>query len=174
MKNAVNCTCIVFVWSLALGCSPERQSDADAVSSLQSMDCPSDARLSDDDRTALQQSVADMVRFSLAGDWEALASYYTDDVTMMPPNADLDIGREALVAGYTGVTISEFSAKLVYADGCGDVAYGRGQTSFTFSVADNPESVSESVKWVVIWRKQVDGRWLIELDIHNANAAPDM
>ena len=138
------------------------------------MDCPSDARLSDDDRSALQQSVADMVRFTLAGDWEAVASYYSDDVTMMPPNADLSTGREALVAGYTGVTISEFSSKLVAVDGCGDVAYGRGQYSWTSSVADNPESVSESGKWVAIWRKQDDGRWLIELDINNADATADI
>ncbi len=174
MKNAANCICIIFVWSLVLSCSPERQSDADAESSLQSMDCPSDARLTDDDRTALQQNVEDMVRFALAGDWEAYASFYTDDVTMMPSNADLYTGRETLVEAYAGLTFSEFSSKLDYADGCGDVAYGRGQASYTLSVADNPESVSASAKWVVIWRKQGDGRWLIELDIHNADAAPDM
>jgi len=150
MKNAVNCICIVFAWSLVPGCSAERQSDANAELSLQSMDCPSDARLTDDDRIALQQSVADMIRYVLAGDWEAYASLHTDDVTMMPPNADLYTGREALVAAYAGVAIPGFSAKLVYADGCGDVAYGRGQYSWTSSMTDNPESVSESGKWVVI------------------------
>ncbi len=174
MKNAVNCICIVFVWSFVLSCSPERQSDADAESSLQSMDCPSDARLTDDDRTALQQSVADGVRFALAGDWEAYASLFTDDVTMMPPNNDLYTGRETLVVVYAGVTIFELSSKLVDADGCGDVAYGRGQTSATLSVADYPEPVSLSAKWVGIWRKQGDGRWLVEYNIWNADAAPDL
>ena len=174
MKNAVHCICIVFLWSLVLSCSPERQSDADAESSLQSMDCPLEARLTDDDRTVLQQNVEDLVRFALAGDWEAYASLHTDDVTMMPANDDLFTGRETLVEAYAGLTLSEFSAKLDYVDGCGDIAYGRGQASYTLSVADNPESVSESLKWVVIWRKQGDGRWLIELDIDNANAAPGM
>jgi ketosteroid isomerase-like protein len=103
-----------------------------------------------------------------------LYSIHTDDVTMMPANADLFTGRETLVEAYAGLTFSEFSAKLVYADGCGDVAYGRGQTSYALSVADIPESVSASVKWVLIWRKQDDGRWLIELDIDNADSAPDM
>jgi ketosteroid isomerase-like protein len=138
------------------------------------MDCPLEARLTDDDRTVLQQNVEDMVRFALAGDWEAYASLHTDDVTMMPANADLFTGRETLVEAYAGLTFSEFSANLVYADGCGDVAYGRGQTSYALSVADIPESVSASVKWVLIWRKQDDGRWLIELDIDNADSAPDM
>lgn len=59
----------------------------------------------------------------------------------------------------------------VEVDGRGDLAYVRGRYSMVMALPSQPE-LSESGKYIEIWRKQPDGSWKLFRDIFNADAPP--
>ncbi len=161
MKMVLNVLYTVLVWSILLvGCSQQPQSAAPDSS------C---GELTAADKAALHQSIADNVRFALESDWQSFALLFTDGDTLMPPNAPPSEGRESILEMFSAVTFWEFSSELVRLKGCGDVAYGRGQHSWTLHAAENAQPVSETGTWVAIWRRQEDGQWLIDLDVWTAS-----
>ena len=89
----------------------------------------------------------------------------------MPPNQELVIGRSAIRNLFSTLTVSEFQLEPVEIDGRGDLASARGTYSWTVRVGEG-EPVTESGKWLTIWRKQADGTWLLSQDISNSDQAP--
>lgn len=128
-------------------------------------------RLSEDDAAAIRQGSADFVRHAVAGDWEALASIYTEEAVVMPPNQELVIGRSAIRNLFSVLAVSDFQLKPIEIDGRADLAFSRGTYSWTVRVGEG-EPARDHGKWLTIWRKQPDGTWLLSQDIWNSDQAP--
>lgn len=123
------------------------------------------------DAAAIRQADLDFVVYAVAGDWDALAAFYTEEAVVMPPNQELVIGRTAIRNLYSVLTISDFSLETVEIDGRGDLVFSRGTYSWTVAVGEG-EPVADHGKWLTIWRKQADGTWLLSQDIWNSDQAP--
>jgi ketosteroid isomerase-like protein len=125
--------------------------------------------LSDEDVAAIKKLLADQAPLILAGDWEGYGQLFTEDVMIMPPNTPLMKGRAVWGQMFGGATFTEFNSNLIEVHGYGDIAYGRGTVTLTFQFEGAEESISESAKWIAIFRKQPDGKWLIAVDIWNSD-----
>ena len=125
--------------------------------------------LSDEDVAAIKKVLVDEETLLLADDWEGFSQLFAEDVVLMPPNAPTVRGREALLQMFAGFTMTEFSVSIEKVGGCGDVAFGRGIFSWTFSVEGSTEPISDSGKWAAVYKKQPDGKWLIAVDIWNSD-----
>ena len=105
----------------------------------------------------------------LAGDWDAALAVFTDDAVRMPPNAPAIQGHEAIRARFEAepVTYTDVTNTPTEIDGRGDLAYARGAYSITFTLEGMAEPITDSGKYLVIFRKQADGSWLAAVDTWN-------
>jgi uncharacterized protein (TIGR02246 family) len=103
-----------------------------------------------------------------AGDAAAIAALYTEDGVMMPPNAEMAKGKQAIQA-YLEKHITDakgMTLELETVDGSktGDMGYARG----TWRMKDASGKVVDEGKWIEV-RKNVDGKWRIHRDIWNSD-----
>jgi uncharacterized protein (TIGR02246 family) len=126
--------------------------------------------LSEEDVAAIKASPEAFAKTVLAGDWAAYAALFTEDAVFMPPNVPVVEGRVAIQAflePFSSFTQAELT--IVQIDGRGNLAFVRGQYSETFMVEGTPEPIHDTGKYVEIWRKQPDGKWLIAVQIFNSD-----
>lgn len=106
-----------------------------------------------------------------SGDAVGIADLYTDDARLLPPNADMIVGREGIAAfwgmvlemGLTGATLE--TAELAE---FGDTAIEEGR--FKLTGADG--QIADHGKFVVIWRNE-GGTWKLFQDIWNSSVAAE-
>ncbi len=108
-----------------------------------------------------------------AKDLERWMSFYTDDAVVLPPNAPMVTGKEAIRAvtseliSTPGFAASWQTTKVEVARS-GDLAYSYGTEEITVNDAEgNP--VTERSKWVGVWKKQPDGAWKWAVGIWNSD-----
>jgi len=105
------------------------------------------------------------------GDAAAVAALYTENATMLPPGTDIQVGRAAVektIAVLGRAHIRNFALTAVDVSQVGpDTAREIGRFSLE---APGPRKQWAKVegKYVVIW-KLVGGKWLLDVDIWNAN-----
>ena len=102
-----------------------------------------------------------------AHDAKTLASVYTSDATLFPPNSEKVEGTEAIEGFWESIFelgVDHGSLETVYAEGHGDSAYEEGK--FTLYTADN--DLIDQGKYIVIWKK-VDGIWKYHIDMWNSS-----
>jgi uncharacterized protein (TIGR02246 family) len=105
------------------------------------------------------------------GDAETISQIYTDDAEWLVPGAPPIIGRAAIEAtwktlvGEGGNFLKITTLQLQQA---GTWAWELG----TFVATDPGGSVLNAGKYLVIWQRQPDGRWLTHRDIFNWDIAP--
>ena len=102
-----------------------------------------------------------------AGDAAAIAAMYTEDATMLPPNAEPVKGRAAVqkawqenIAG--GVKGLALTATEV--ESHGDTAHEVG----AYSVKDAAGKEIDRGKYLVVWKRQ-QGQWKLHRDIWNSS-----
>lgn len=109
-------------------------------------------------------------------DAEKSAAFWSDDATILPPDAPPIVGKQAIRAYVAGAFASpDFSInwntdKVVVA-ASGELAYSTGSDVFTFRTPEN-KLVSVHTNGIVVWKKQSDGSWKAAIDIWNADAPP--
>ena len=99
-------------------------------------------------------------------DTEAVASVYTEDATVMPPNVPAMIGREGaknLVSGALNSGISAVKLTTIDVYGIDDIAVENGKYEMMAG-----DQIADEGKYLVGWKK-VEGKWLIHKDIFNSN-----
>ena len=105
----------------------------------------------------------------LARDWPNWGKTFTEDAVFMPPHEAAVNGRQAIEKWANSFpTMRELTIEPVEFTGNGDLAVVRGRYSFTVGGANEP-SVSDSGKYIEIWRKQSDGTWKLVRDIFNSD-----
>ncbi len=100
-------------------------------------------------------------------------SFYTEDALLVPPNAPLVTGKEAIRAvesellstpGYE----ASWQTTKVEVSRSGDLAYSYGPQETTVNDAEgNP--VTDRQTWVGVWKKQPDGSWKCAVLILNSD-----
>lgn len=103
-----------------------------------------------------------------AGDAAAIAALYTEDGVVMPPNAGMQSGRDAIkaylvsdIASAEGLTLALESAE---SSKNGELGFARG----TYTMKDASGEVVDEGKWIEV-RKLVNGKWYIHNDIWNSD-----
>jgi uncharacterized protein (TIGR02246 family) len=113
-----------------------------------------------------------------AGDYQAMASLYTDDARLMNEDSEPIEGREAIAAFWKAAcerakSVGMKRAKQTDEFECsGDLAFKR--TRLTLEIPVNGQTVVHSIKSITIWKREADGVWRVYIDISNGNAPLDV
>ncbi len=97
-------------------------------------------------------------------DYGALDRVYTHDARVLPPGAEMLIGRENAKAFWqqavAGLGVKSIALRTVEMEELGDTAVEIGRATIT------TEGGGMDVKYVVVWKRE-DGAWKWHIDIWN-------
>ena len=124
------------------------------------------------DESAVRDADAQWAKTAGANDLDGTVSYYTDDASLLPPNAPIATGKQAIRGVWATMltpdtTVSWQVSKAEVARS-GELAYVMG----TYQIAaKNPQGKSQEDrgKLVEVWKKQADGKWKTVADIFNSD-----
>jgi len=149
------CCCCVALLLLASACTQQTPPDTRAA-----------------DESAVRDADAQWAKTAMTNDLDGTVSYYTDDASMLPPNAPIATGKPAIRAVWATMLSPDtaVSWQVTKADVArsGDLAYVMG----TYQIAaKNPRGKSQEDhgKLVEVWKKQADGKWKTVADIFNSD-----
>jgi uncharacterized protein (TIGR02246 family) len=132
-----------------------------------------DTRMADE--TAVKDTDTQWSKTAMANDLDGTVYFYTDDASLLPPNAPIATGKAAIRAVWAGMLTPDttVSWQVTKADVArsGDLAYVMG----TYQIAaKNPQAKSQEDhgKLVEVWKKQADGKWKTVADIFNSDVPP--
>ena len=114
------------------------------------------------------------VKFSEAvrsGDATALASLYTEDAMLLPPNSPMIKGREGVEAFWAGgfqMGIKEIVLTIVEVIAMGDMVCEIGESEVTIQ-PEGMDAIKDRGKYLAIVKKAVDGTWKVYIDIWNSS-----
>jgi uncharacterized protein (TIGR02246 family) len=153
--NAVFCCSCLALLLLASAC--DRQT-------------PADTRAADE--SAVREQDAQWSKTAGANDLDGTVSYYSDDASMLPPNAPIATGKQAIRAVWASmlspaVTVS-WEVNKVEVARSGDLAYVMGVYQIAPKDAQG-KPLADRGKMVEVWKKQADGKWKTVADIFNSD-----
>ena len=129
---------------------------------------PDSLKLSTKDIQEINQLSERWLKAYLQGDWEKVASFYTMDAVLMPPNGPEIIGRENIMNWFieneSGYRIQLENTDI---DGRVDLAYVRGRYVLTIPV-DSGKTIQDTGKYLDIRVKQ-DGKWFTSRDMFSSD-----
>ena len=110
-------------------------------------------------------------KFYNSGDVEDLLMLHAQDAVIMPPNVDFIVGREAIAKSLTD-EIGSGASDIKFVDRdirfFGNLAFNEG--TYSLNIKSNDKIIDNDYgKYLVIWEKQNDGKWLMLKDIWNSN-----
>jgi uncharacterized protein (TIGR02246 family) len=127
-------------------------------------------------RASIEQAEAQYAKVLMAGDAPALAAFFTEDgVFILGAQKGINQGRAAVQAfneermktwRYLDVTITTADVGV-----SGELAYERGTNRITRQQG-SATPVTSTGRYLTVWRRQSDGRWLIQADMVVADPAP--
>jgi uncharacterized protein (TIGR02246 family) len=101
------------------------------------------------------------------GDAAGVATQYTDDAQLMPPNSDIVFGKQAIQDFWQGVFntgIKSAILETVEVGGSADIAYETG--TYTMLVEGGQEI--DRGKYIIVWKNEA-GQWKLYRDIWNSS-----
>jgi ketosteroid isomerase-like protein len=105
------------------------------------------------------------------GDAHAMASFYTDSATVLPPNMDTVSGRNSIEKFWYGyIKMGNGDIKLTTSDlfGSGNLAVETGVYNLNIQ-PQGMELIQDHGKYLVVWQKQGDGSWKMIRDMWSSN-----
>jgi uncharacterized protein (TIGR02246 family) len=123
------------------------------------------------DEAAIRAASQEWSNAASGRDLEKAVSFYADDATYNPPGAPLAAGKDAIrkvwanVVAIPGGNLRWETTKVEVARS-GDLAYDTGAYTLTKNDASG-KPVTTKGKYVVVWKKQADGKWKVIQDIDN-------
>ncbi len=140
------------------------------LASACSQQTPADTRAADE--SAIRDLDAQWSNAAAANDLERTVSYYADDASLLPPNAPIATGKQAIRAAWASmlgpdVAVSWQVSKVEVARS-GDLAYSIGAYQLTMKDPQG-KPVTDRGKLVEVWKKQADGKWKTVADIFNSD-----
>ncbi len=153
MRSHLALSCLLFIAS----CTPvvvwetaETEADVEAINSLR------------DEFIALDN----------ASDAAGLASLYTNDAVLMPPNEAAVTGNQAIESWFQ-TTFDQFTSEITLAseelEVVGDWAFDRGAYLIVLTPKAGGEGAEDRGKYITILRKQAEGSWKMARDIWNSD-----
>jgi uncharacterized protein (TIGR02246 family) len=103
------------------------------------------------------------------GDAEAVSQLYMEDAILLPPNAAMAKGRKAIKDDFetmmkSWVKLTDMTLVTLEINGSGDFAYEVGNYAMTFEIPGGNPPVSDTGKYLAIWKKQADNTWKYHVD----------
>ena len=125
------------------------------------------------DEQAIRGQVDRWHQLMKAKDAAGIASLYTSDGAVMPPNAPIGKGPAAIQQVWASLLqIPGFELSIVpeqiIVSSSGDLALDRG--TYRLSLAPNGTASTDTGKYVVVWRK-IGNEWKAAADIFNSDLA---
>jgi ketosteroid isomerase-like protein len=121
---------------------------------------------------AIREQDAQWSKTAGTGDLDGTVSYYSDDASVLPPNAPLATDKAGIRALWTALVApavsTSWTATKVDVASSGDLGYAMG----TYDIKPkDPKSTAaaDHGKFVEIWKKQADGKWKCAVDIFNSD-----
>ena len=131
----------------------------------------------DADVSALKDTEAAWVKDAATKDVDKWVAHYTDDASVLLPNAPILTGKEA-IRGALKPMMSDpnfalsFGATKVDVAKNGDLGYTQGPYSMTISNPQTKAPVTEKGKYLTVYKKQADGTWRSVEDTFMSDAPP--
>jgi ketosteroid isomerase-like protein len=130
-----------------------------------------------DTRAADEKTIRDLdARWSktaAARDVDGTVSYYSDDASLLAPNAPIASDRQSIRASWASLlgpdTSLSWQATKVEVARSSDLAYLVGTYQLTTKDAQG-KPVSDNGKFVEVWKKQADNKWKVVADIFNSDS----
>jgi uncharacterized protein (TIGR02246 family) len=119
----------------------------------------------DEVQNAITSVCQQFVEFFNSGDTEALASLYSEDAKILPPNMDILEGRSMIQAVWQGAIdkgIKSFKSEPIEMESSGNLAFFVGK--YKLYGSENQE-ISHG-KYISVF-KNIDGKWKVHRDIFN-------
>ena len=123
-------------------------------------------------RSRIEETNAQFTAAVSRGDTATVASLYTEEAAVLPPNMPGARGRSAVKELFDGMFKQMGPPTLKLSTDevteLGDTAYEVG----TYTMKAQPPggaAVSDTGKYVVIWKRQRDGAWKLHVDIWNSD-----
>lgn len=133
---------------------------------------PSGAPNASDIRSNLRTLDARWVAAVAGKDATKVADFYAEDGQFLEPGSPIASDKEAIRKEWAALLASASFVSLTFAPAniqvaeAGDIAYEVG--AYELSTKDpQGKPTSEKGKYVVIWKKQADASWKVEVDIDN-------
>ena len=167
MLRSKCCAPVLFAL-LVTACAPA-EDDQTAATADTTRAAGGSAEFAAADRAAIESASDRWVAAAQAGNWDEVASFYSDDAVIMPPNAETAEGRSAVGELLkTFPPLESINFDQVHIDGCGDLAYVHGEYTMNFRLPDD-QTMEDRGKYIEIWERQADGEWRITRDIFNSD-----
>ena len=120
------------------------------------------------DKATIQSLNDQFTRAFNAGDIAAVAAHYTEDATVLPPGAEMVLGRNAILTFWKSAADQIGDIKLTAVD-VKPLGSNAAREIGTFSLrTKGAQSQQVTGKYVVVWEK-VGGDWKLATDIWNMN-----
>jgi ketosteroid isomerase-like protein len=122
---------------------------------------------------ALRDTDAAWSKAAESKDLDKTLSYYSDDATVLPPNAAAATTKEAIrklwqdMFATPGFVISWKATKVEVAKS-GDLGFVNGTYEVTMNDASG-KPVTDKGKYVEVWEKKADGKWKCGTDTWNSD-----
>lgn len=102
-------------------------------------------------------------------DWNVFVkAHYADDAILMPPNAPIAQGQNAIVAAFKSwPALTKFQTNDIEVEGSGNLAFIRG--TYEIAMKMNDAEINDNGKYIEIWKKNKTGEWKCIRDIFNSN-----
>jgi uncharacterized protein (TIGR02246 family) len=153
--NTVSCCGCLALLLLTAGCNRQTPPDTSAA-----------------DESAVKETDAQWAKTAGANNLDGTVAYYTDDASLLPPNAPIATGKPAIRAVWATMlspdTTVSWQVSTADVARSGELAYVMGTYQIT---AKNPQGKSQEDhgKMVEVWKKQADGKWKTVADIFNSD-----
>jgi uncharacterized protein (TIGR02246 family) len=146
-----------------------------ATATISMMSFASDESDSAAMRRAIEESHRTYAAAMKRGDAKALASHFTADAILLPQNAGMQRGRDAIQAWFASwlpvTVVHAFEATSMEVTVVGDTAYEVGAYKMELTPQGSPR-ISSVGKYLMVWKRTSDGVWRILRDMYNTNEAP--
>jgi ketosteroid isomerase-like protein len=129
------------------------------------------------DEAALRELDAQWAKSAQANDLDGTVAYYSDDATLLPPNAPMAKDKQAIRAMWAELLVPgnslTWQATKVEVAKSGDLAFIMGTYQLSMKGPEG-QPLNDTGKFVEVWEKQPDGKWKVGTDIFNSDlpAAP--
>src|ERR1700733_373159 len=131
---------------------------------------PPDTRAADE--KAIRDADAQWSKAAAARDVDGTVAYYSDDASLLAPNAPIASDKQSIHAAWAGLltpdTSLSWQASKVEVARSGDLAYLIGTYQLITKDAHG-KPISDNGKFVEVWKKQPDNKWKVVADIFNSD-----
>jgi ketosteroid isomerase-like protein len=131
---------------------------------------PKDTRAADE--TTIRNLDAQWAKSAAAKDVDATVGYYSDDASLLAPNAPIASDKQSIRASWASLLGPDASltwqATKVEVARSSDLAYVMGTYQLTMK---DPQGrpANDTGKFAEVWKKQADGNWKAAVDIFNSD-----